>query len=131
VCGDFTSIGHDAARHKPVTKHEGEIEVANYLLAYHGGGMAGTPAEQEKAMAAWGTWFGQLGDAVVDGGNPVGAAKMIAANGGVSDGGGANPLTGYSVIKAASLDAAVAMAKGCPILMSGGSIQVCETFDAM
>jgi hypothetical protein len=105
--------------------------MANYLLAYHGGGMAGTPEEQEKAMAAWGTWFGQLGEAVVDGGNPVGAAKMIAANGAVSDGGGANPLTGYSVIKAGSLDAAVAMAKGCPILAAGGSIQVCETFDVM
>jgi hypothetical protein len=103
--------------------------MANYLLAYHGGGMAETPAEQEKVMAAWGAWFGQLGAAVVDGGNPVGAAKVVAANGSVSDGGGANPLTGYSVIKADSLDSAVAMAKGCPVLMSGGSVEVCETFD--
>ena len=103
--------------------------MAKYLLAYHGGGMADTPEEQEKVMAAWGTWFGQLGAAVADGGNPVGAAKMIAANGSVSDGGGANPLTGYSLITADSLDAAVTMAKGCPVLMSGGSVEVCETFD--
>jgi hypothetical protein len=105
--------------------------MAKYLLVYHGGGMAETPAEQEKVMAAWGTWYGQLGAAVADGGNPVGAAKTVASNGSVSDGGGANPATGYTLITADNLDAAVAMSKGCPILMSGGSVEVCETFDVM
>ncbi len=105
--------------------------MANYLLAYHGGGMPENEAEGAKVMQAWMTWFGTLGGAVVDGGNPSGAAKTINANGSVTDGGGANPITGYSVVSADSLDAAVKMAAGCPILASGGSVQVCETFNAM
>jgi hypothetical protein len=44
----------------------------------------------------------------------------------VSDGGGANPVTGYSILMADNLDSAVAMAKGCPIVTSGGSIEVSE-----
>jgi hypothetical protein len=103
----------------------------NYLLAYHGGKMPESQAAQAQVMAAWTKWFEGMGPNVVDGGNPVGKAKTIASNGAVSDGGGANPVSGYSVIKADSLDKAVAIAKGCPVLLGGGSIQVCETFNAM
>lgn len=103
----------------------------NYIIGYHGGGQPSDPAEGEKVMKAWMSWFEKIGPSVVDGGNPVGASKTIAANGSVSDGGGANPLTGYSVLKADNLDAAVALAKGCPILASGGSVEVGETFNAM
>jgi hypothetical protein len=56
---------------------------------------------------------------------------MIASDGRVSDGGGVNPVTGYSVIEAPSLEAAVQMAKNCPIMASGGSVEVGETFAAM
>ena len=102
-----------------------------YLLGYHGGAMPQTPQEGEKVMAAWNTWIGGLGSRMVDAGNPIGAARTIAANGSVSEGGGANALTGYSVIEAASLDDAVKLAKSCPQLSSGGSVQVAETFEAM
>jgi hypothetical protein len=97
-----------------------------YLLSYHGGSMPETPEEGEKVMAAWTTWLGGLGSALVDGGNPTAATKTIAANGSVSDGGGANAVTGYSLITADDLDAAVKLAKGCPQLASGGSIEVGE-----
>jgi hypothetical protein len=105
--------------------------MANYLLAYHGGSMPETDAARAQVMAAWGAWYQNLGAAVVDGGNPVGHARTIANSGATSEGGGANPVTGYSIIKADSLDAAVALAKGCPILAGGGSIEVCETFNVM
>jgi hypothetical protein len=39
--------------------------------------------------------------------------------------------SGYSIIKADSLDAAVALAKGCPVLKGGATIMVFETFNAM
>jgi hypothetical protein len=104
--------------------------LANYLLVYHGGSMPQSPDEQAKVMAAWGKWFGELGDAVVDGGNPVGQTRTIKGSE-VNEGGGANPASGYSVIKADSMDQAVQRAKGCPILAGGGSIEVCETFNAM
>ena len=104
--------------------------MANYLLVYHGGGAPSDPAEGEKVMKAWMDWFGGLGAAVVDGGNPAGAAKVVASNGSVSDG-GPSGITGYSVLAADNLDAAAKMAKGCPILASGGSVEVVETFNAM
>jgi hypothetical protein len=100
-----------------------------YVLAYHGGKMAEGEAAQAAAMAAWGAWFGALGDAVVDGGAPTGAAKTIVANGSETAGGGANPITGYSLINATDLDAAVSLAKGCPILANGGSVEVAETIE--
>ena len=104
--------------------------MANYLLAYMGGSMAETPEAQRKQMEAWGAWFGAMGEAVVDGGNPCGASKTVASNGSVKDGAAAG-ISGYSVIKANSLDEAAKLAKGCPVLAGGGSVEVYETFNAM
>ena len=39
--------------------------------------------------------------------------------------------TGYSILKADSLDAAVALAKGCPVLAGGAAVVVSETFPVM
>src|SRR5262245_32792863 len=86
----------------------------NYLLAYHGGTMAETEEARAQVMAAWGKWFQDLGPAVVDGGNPIGHTVTLEDGGVASDGGGADPVTGYSVIRADSLDAAVQLARGCP-----------------
>jgi hypothetical protein len=104
--------------------------MANYVLAYTGGGMAQTDEERQAAMAAWGSWFGTLGAAIVDAGNPFGPSATVATGGGVSEG-GASSLTGYSVISADSLAAASALAGGCPVLASGGSVEVYETIPVM
>ena len=104
--------------------------MANYVLVYKGGSMAETEAARAEAMAAWGKWFGELGPAVVDGGNPFGPSASIGSDGGVKDS-ASSGLTGYSVLKADSLSDATQKAKGCPILSSGGSIEVYETFEAM
>lgn len=104
--------------------------MTNYLLAYKGGGVPASHAERDAQMAAWGKWFGDLGEAVVDGGNPVGASKLVADGGAVSDG-APSGLTGYSVLAAESLDAATELAKGCPVFAAGGSVEVYETFDVM
>jgi hypothetical protein len=103
--------------------------MAKYVLAYSGGsGIPDDPAAREQGFAAWGAWFGQLGDAVVDPGSPTGASKTIAPGGSVSDG-GSRGLNGYSVISADSLDAAIEAAKGCPLLTNGGSVDVYETIE--
>ncbi|HEY7831182.1 MAG TPA: YciI family protein [Solirubrobacteraceae bacterium] len=102
--------------------------MANYVLAYKGGSMAATEAEREAAMAAWGSWFGTLGQAVVDAGNPFGASTSVGANG--SSGSQGN-LTGYSVLAADDLAAAAELAKGCPVLANGGSVEVYETIQVM
>lgn len=103
--------------------------MARYLLVYHGGGIPETEAAQAETMAAWGAWFGQLGNSVVDGGNPTGPSVTVNSDGTVATGGGANPASGYSIIEAASIEEAAEKAKGCPILTVGGSVEIGEAID--
>ena len=86
--------------------------------------------QNAKVMKAWAGWFAEIGGALVDGGNPVSNTKTIHANGSVTNG-AANAPTGYSIIKADSLDQAVKVAKGCPVLADGADVVVSETFVAM
>ena len=78
---------------------------------------------------SWGKWFGSLGAAVIDGGNPVGMSSTVNSDGSVSNNGGANPVSGYSLIEAPNLADAHKKAKACPILAAGGSIEVAEAMD--
>ena len=72
--------------------------MTKYLLAYHGGqGMGETEAEQRSLMVDWGRWFGGLGDALVDGGNPISTAKTVGADGSVSEGGGSLSSLAYAL----------------------------------
>ena len=105
--------------------------MANYLLVYHGGpGMPETAEEGQRAIKQWNDWFADLGDAVVDGGNPASRTRRIRANGSVSE--DAPGPSGYSVIRADSIEDAVAIAKGCPVLETrDASVQVVETINAM
>jgi len=105
--------------------------MAKYLLVYHGGSMPESDAERGKVMAAWEGWFQELGSGIVDPGNPVGQTRTIGNGGSVSDGGGANAASGYSILQADSLDKAVEAAKSCPVLLGGATIEVAETFDVM
>ncbi len=104
--------------------------MAKYLLLFHGGSMPESEEEGKAVMAAWGTWFGTLGAAVADPGNPSSAARTVNANGSVSSN-GAPSASGYTILEADSLDAAVEMTKSCPVLAGGASVEVVETFEAM
>ncbi len=102
--------------------------MTNFVLVYTGGGMPDSEEEQAAVMAAWGAWYGSMGEAIVDGGNPFSASKSVTADG-VSDGPvSAPPATGYTVISADSLDEAVEKVKNHPHLNYGGQVSVYETF---
>jgi hypothetical protein len=101
--------------------------MSNFVLVFNGGGMAATEAEQAAVMQAWGVWYEGLGAALIDGGAPfTPVVKHIDSDGSTHDGPVGTIASGYTVIKADSLDAAVHLAKGCPILASGGKISVYE-----
>lgn len=104
----------------------------DYLLLYSGGHMPESPEEQGAVMQAWEAWSGKLGSALKDGGNPfTGQAKTIGLGGEVAEGGLDDPISGYSIVTAASLDEAVGMAKGSPVLQGGAEVHVIETVDVM
>lgn len=104
--------------------------MAKYLFIYHGGGgMPATKEEGERMMAAWNTWYSEMGDAVVDGGAPVAQSHTVSASGSVANG-GANPVSGYTVISASDIEAAKLMASGCPMVADrSGSVEVAEIIE--
>ena len=71
-------------------------------------------------MAAWNSWFQELGSHVVDAGNPVFERSTLGSTD--TD----TVLGGYSLISAESLDAAVELARGCPTLQNGGGVEIGE-----
>lgn len=102
--------------------------MTNFVILYTGGTMPETPEMQAEVMAAWGAWYGGMGEAVVDGGNPFSNAKHVTADG-TSDGSASSPpATGYTIISADSLDDAVAKVQDHPHIKYGGQVTVHETF---
>jgi hypothetical protein len=106
--------------------HSEGAAMTKFVLAYTGGSVPETEEQQKAVMDAWMNWFGELGQAIVDGGAPFSTSATVGSGGNVSSS-GASRLTGYSIVEADSLDAAVAQAKGCPVLTAGGSVEVYET----
>ncbi len=101
--------------------------MGKFVLIYKGGAAPTSEAEGAKVMEAWMGWFGTLGAAVVDGGNPFGESTAVASDGSITA--ATSGLGGYSVVSAESLTSAAALAKGCPILAAGGSVEVYEAHD--
>ena len=99
--------------------------MAKFVYIYSEGKMPETPAEGEQVMAAWMSWMGGLGDAIVDQGNPFGASTTVSTSGV----GGAGTAGGYTIINADSLDDATKKADGCPILAAGGTVGVYEAVE--
>lgn len=101
--------------------------MSNYILAYHGGVQPKSPEEGMEHMVKWKAWAAGLGDALTMPGAPLGQSKTVSASG-VTDGGGVNPLSGYSVLKANNLDEAIELVMDCPHL-SFGTLEVAEMMD--
>jgi hypothetical protein len=103
--------------------------MAKFVFIYHGGKPGASKEEQDKIMAAWGKWFGELGEALVDGGNPFGAPKVVSTKT-VSDETSGQPASGFSIVNAKDQAAAVEMAKGCPMLADSpdSTVEVYEAF---
>jgi len=82
----------------------------------------------EEVKAAWMAWFQELGDKLVDGGNPFNKGGKAVQQSGITTIENF-PATGYSIIKAESLDEAAELAKGCPILKDSAdaAVRVYET----
>ena len=90
----------------------------NYAFTYYGEPSFRSSDDAARYKEKYMEWLKGLGDAWINPGTPLGKPKVVSSSG-VSDGGGSNRLTGFSVMKARSIDAAVEIAKGCPHLQHG------------
>ena len=93
--------------------------MSNFVFLYSGGTMPANEADKQKMMEAWGAWYGKMGDVVVDPGNPFGESVGV--------GGSAAAISGYTIVKADSLDGAKALTDGAPHVDNGGTISIHET----
>lgn len=75
-----------------------------------------TPEQSTEQLKKWGEWMERVGSAMVDGGAPFGARAAVA-----DDGSSPPPSdhNGYTIVEAASLDEARALADGHPFLAEG------------
>ncbi len=98
--------------------------MAKFAIFYLGGNKEMSPEEGKAHRQGWQDWLGGLGEAVVSPGNPMMGNKSVTGAG-VTDTDGARRITGYTVVEAADMDAALAMAKGCPFL-DIGTLEIAE-----
>lgn len=97
----------------------------DYIIAYKGGNPPATKEEGAAHMTKWQKWIVDLGDDAVNPGTPLGKSRIVSA-GGVSIDGGDNPMSGFSVVRAEDMEAALEIAKACPFLSTGGTLEVAE-----
>jgi hypothetical protein len=86
---------------------------------------AATPEQMQAGMEDWQHWAAKAADAIVDLGSPLGAAASV---GGGSGAGTDNHTTGFSILRAESLDAVTTLLQDHPHLKTPGdsSITVLE-----
>lgn len=99
--------------------------MAEYVMVYVGGNQPATPEEGKQHFAKYMEWLGALGDAAISPANPLKNTSTVNPDGSVSDGGTTN-MSGYTIVEADSMESALAMAKSCPFLDIGGSLEVSE-----
>lgn len=102
----------------------------NYLLAYHGGSTPDGEDAEEAMIVAWNNWLDLTGEAMLDLGSPVNATMTINPDGSVTKA-PPSPVSGYSIIEADDMDAAIIIAQGCPVLADGASIEVSQLEDML
>jgi hypothetical protein len=107
--------------------------MANFLFVYRGTRDAHakmTPEEMQQIMEKWRIWITEAlakgwmvnpGDALTEEGRVVNARKVVTDGPFVE---AKEIVGGYSIVKADTIDAAAELAKGCPGLLTGGTVEV-------
>lgn len=106
--------------------------MSEFLFLFRGSQrLARSPEEMQISMQKWVAWFRELNEkgVVKDPGNPLDTSGRVVRGRGkdVHDGPYAEAkdlVNGYVLIEAATIDHAVELSQGCPILEDGGSVEV-------
>ena len=71
-------------------------------------------AHTDEAMDIWMKWFGSIGESILDMGNPLMEGMLVTSSTSSRISPEMNPVSGYTVIKAEDMAAAIEIAKSCP-----------------
>ena len=96
-----------------------------YMIAYLGGNQPSTPEEGKQRMSRYREWLDSLGDSAVSPANPLKGTSTVNPDGTVTTG-STMSMSGFTIIEADSMEAALLIARACPFLDAGGSLEVSE-----
>ncbi len=99
--------------------------MAQYIITYLGGDQPSSPEEGKQHFAKYKEWLSSLGDSVVSPANPFKNTCTVNSDGTVTTG-STTSMPGYTIIEADSTETALEIAKACPFLDIGDSLEVSE-----
>lgn len=89
-----------------------------------------TPEQLQEITQPWQDWMGSLAaqNKLADSGNRLAYEGMVVKPGNIVTNGPyveiKEAIGGYIVVRAASLEEAAELSKGCPILNAGGNVEI-------
>ena len=96
-----------------------------YLITYLGGDKPSSPEEGKQHFAKYKEWLSSLGNSAVSPANPLKNTSTVNSDGSVTSG-GRTSMSGFTIIETESMESALSIAKNCPFLEMGGSLEVSE-----
>ena len=97
----------------------------DFMISYLGGDKPSSPEEGKEHFAKYMQWLSALGDSAVSPANPLKDTRTVKPDFSVSEG-STTTMSGFTIVRADSMEAALDIAKGCPFLDIGGSLEVSE-----
>ncbi|MGI9288322.1 MAG: YciI family protein [Pseudomonadales bacterium] len=102
--------------------------MAQYIMTYIGGDQPSSPEDGKQHFAKYKEWLSSLGDSAVSPANPLKDTRTVNPDGTITAG-STTAMSGYTIVEADSMETALSLAKACPFLDIGGSLEVSELME--
>jgi len=99
--------------------------MSQFVFVYLGGNQPSSEEEGKKHYVKYTEWMSSLGDAVISPTIPLKNTNTVSPDGTVREG-GSSAMSGFTILKADSMEVALSIAQACPFLEIGGSLEVSE-----
>ena len=96
-----------------------------YIIVYLGGNQPSNPEESKQNYAKYKEWLASLGNSAVSLANPFKNTSTVNPDGSVTAG-SSTAMSGYTIINVDSMEKVLEIARACPFLEIGGSLEVSE-----
>jgi hypothetical protein len=101
------------------------MTMPQFVLVYLGGNQPSSPEKAQQHFERYTQWLTSIGESLIVPTIPLKDTVTVSSSGTVREG-GSSAMSGFSIIKAESMQAALDIAKDCPFLEIGGSLEVSE-----
>jgi len=99
--------------------------MTQFVIVYLGGNQPSSPEEGKQHFAKYKEWLASLGSAAVSPMNPFKETRTITPDGSIHAV-SSTAMSGYTIIETDNMESALLLAKVCPFLDIGGSLEVSE-----